>query len=125
MPVLITSQRPACRPGIMAENSMRTYSGVRHRRLAIASPSSTRMPLRAPVWSTNCIGGRVGLTDMTRVPFLTSAEAGTGDLQAWAFATPTPRTKRAVADVRAGSSFMVDFLGWRWNEARGGGGMDC
>ncbi|MCY1239687.1 hypothetical protein D9M72_524970 [compost metagenome] len=91
----------------MAENSMRTYSGVRHRRLAMALPNSTRMPLSAPVWSTNCIGGKVGLTDMISVPFFTSAVSGTGDLQAWAFAPPIPRMKRAATEAKAGSSFMV------------------
>ena len=60
---------------------MRTYSGVRHRRLAMALPSSTRMPCSVPERSTNCSGGSVGLTDISSVPFFTSAASGTGERQ--------------------------------------------
>ena len=86
MPVLIMSQRRAARPGIIALNSMRTYSGVRQSRRAISLPSSMRMPCSWPCALTNCSGGRVGLVDMVRVRGLTSSESGTRGVQAGAWA---------------------------------------
>ena len=81
IPVLIMSQRPACKPGTIAENSILMYSDFRHRRLAISSPKVMRMPLSTPLLSTNCMGGSVGLVDITKVPGLTRSDAATFGVQ--------------------------------------------
>ena len=65
----------------MAENSIRTCSGVRQSRRAISVPSSTRMPTSWPCAFTNCMGGRVGLVERVRVFGLTSSLSGTRGVQ--------------------------------------------
>ena len=77
MPVFIISHLSACNPGIIAENSILIYSGFKHKRLATSLPSVILIPLSFPVESTNCNGGRVGLVDITNVPFFTKALSGT------------------------------------------------
>src|SRR5215471_16170241 len=104
MPVLIMSQRLAASPGIMVANSVRMYSGVSPSRLQHSLASSTRMPLSAPLSSTYCSGGKVGLIDITSVPalmmlggaILGSAREAAGASTTAPTATPRFSSKRRV-----------------------------
>ena len=59
------------------------------------------MPLSAPLLSTNCIGGSVGLVDITSVPGLTSSEAATLGVQVWAVAAAaSDKVRSRVRQVR-------------------------
>ncbi len=106
MPVLIMSQRLAARPGTMAANSIRTYSGVRPSALAISLPSSQRMPCSSPRSLTNCSGGSVGFMDITSVfalmmlggATLACARAARGNAPVSASAPAPAITPRRVAE---------------------------